>query len=43
MRTLVESLQRLHTSSKITIDKLNTILSEGTITQEEYDYVIGSV
>ena len=41
MRTLVESLKRLYTQDpkKVTIEKLDTVLLEGKITQEEYNYI----
>ena len=43
MRTLVESLKRLYSSypKKVTIEKLNAMLLEGKITQEEYNYIVG--
>lgn len=39
--TLVESLKRLYSrkSSVVTKEKLQAMLKEGTITQEEYDYI----
>ncbi|MCD9025735.1 hypothetical protein [Cohnella silvisoli] len=45
MRTLVESLKRLYNADppKVTIEKLNSLLAEEKITQEEYNYIIGSV
>jgi hypothetical protein len=43
MSTLVESLKRLYLAGKVTIDKLNTMLSQNKITQEEYDYIIAGV
>jgi len=41
MRTLVESLKRLYTSDpqKVTIEKLDQMLLDGKITQEEYNYI----
>jgi len=41
MRTLVESLKRLYSSDpkKVTLEKLDSMLLEGKITQEEYDYI----
>lgn len=39
MSTLVESLKRLYTNKSITSTKLNSMLSEGKITQAEYDYI----
>lgn len=42
MRTLVESLKRLYTQDppKVTLEKLDQMLLENKITQEEYDYII---
>ncbi len=40
MRTLVESLRRLYAKDKITLEKLQELLNEGTINQKEYDYII---
>ena len=40
MRTFVESLRRLYKANRITIEKLQAFLSEGKISQEEYDYII---
>lgn len=39
MSVLVESLKRLYAQGKVAITKLDTLLSEGKITQEEYDYI----
>lgn len=39
MSTFVESLKRLYSQGKITIAQLDTMLSEGKITQEEYTYI----
>ena len=41
MRTLVESLKRLYNTDpkKVTLEKLDSMLLEGKITQEEYDYI----
>lgn len=41
MRTLVESLKRLYGKGKVTKKKLQEMVDAGTITQEEYDYIIG--
>lgn len=41
MRTLVESLKRLYKKGKVTKKKLQEMVDAGTITQEEYDYIIG--
>ena len=42
MRAFVESLRRLYRkgSPNVTMDKLETLLLEGKITQEEFDYII---
>ncbi|WP_373845092.1 hypothetical protein [Clostridium sp.] len=40
MSPFVETLRRLYFTSKITIDKLENLLSETRITQGEYDYII---
>jgi len=41
MRTLVESLKRLYSSDpkKIILEKLDSMLLENKITQEEYNYI----
>ena len=44
MRILVESLKRLYNKGvnpKVSLQKLKTMLAEKTISQEEYDYIIG--
>ncbi len=41
MRTLVESLKRLYAKEKVTKKKLQEMVDAGTITQAEYDYIIG--
>ena len=44
MRTLVQSLKRLYQKGKVTIEKLQSVVEAGTITQEEFDYITeGSV
>ena len=40
MSTLVECLKRLYNSDKIDEECLKIRLQKGTITQEEYDYII---
>ena len=40
MSTLVECLKRLYNSGKIDEECLKIRLQKGTITQEEYDYII---
>lgn len=41
MRTLVESLKRLYKKGKVTKKKLQEMVDSGTITQDEYNYIIG--
>lgn len=41
MRTFVESLKRLYRQGRVTIEKLQQFMSEGKISQEEFDYIIG--
>jgi hypothetical protein len=42
MSILVESLRRLYHMDppKVSLDKLNEMLAEGKLKQEEYDYII---
>lgn len=40
MRRLVDSFKRLYEAGRITKERLQTLLEEGTITQEEYDYIV---
>ena len=40
MSTLVESLKRLYAQGKVTKAKLETMLADGKITQEEFDYIV---
>ena len=43
MRTFIESLKRLYDDGKgivVTKEKLETMLAEKKITQEEFDYII---
>ena len=42
MSTLVESLKRLYAAGRITIEKLDSMLADGKISQEEYDYITAS-
>lgn len=42
MRALVESLRRLYKAGKITDEKVAELLTEGKITQEEYEYIMGA-
>ena len=39
MRTLVESLKRLY-PEKVTKEKIDALLADKKIKQEEYDYII---
>jgi hypothetical protein len=39
MSVFIEVLKRNYAESKITIDKLNELLSNQKITQEEYNYI----
>ncbi len=41
MRTLVESLKRLYKKGKVTKEKLQNMVNEGTITEIEYEYITG--
>ena len=43
MSTLVESLKRLHNSGSVTLVKLDNMLLDGKITQEEYNYITQEV
>jgi hypothetical protein len=40
MNTFIESLKRLYSQNKITIQKLDALLAEGKITQSQYDEVV---
>lgn len=42
MIRFVESLKRLYKAGKVTEEKLSEMLSEGKITQEEYEYITGA-
>lgn len=41
MRTLVQSLRRLYLKGKVAVEKLQSMVEAGTITQEEFDYITG--
>lgn len=41
MRILVESLRRLYKAGRLTLEQIQARLEKGTITQAEYDYIIG--
>ena len=40
MSIFIESLKRLYTSKKVTDEKLQSFLTAGKITQEEYNYIL---
>ena len=40
MRALVENLRTAYINEEITIERLQTALSKGKITQVEYEYII---
>ena len=42
MRILVESLKRLYDAGRLSIAQIQARLDKGTITQEEYDYIVGA-
>lgn len=42
MRALVESLRRLYKAGKITAEKVEELLTDGKITQEEHEYIMGA-
>lgn len=41
MRTLVRSLQRLYNQGRVTKERLLEMVTKGTITQEEYEWIVG--
>jgi hypothetical protein len=41
MSTLVESLKRLYPTSQVVKDRVEGMYSEGKLTEEEYNYIIG--
>ena len=41
MSTLVESLKRLYTKGKLTLDQMGERVRKGTITEMEYKYITG--
>lgn len=43
MRILVESLKRLYLAGRLTLEQIQQRLERGTITQEEYEYIVGAV
>lgn len=40
MNLLVESLKRLYKNDELSIEKLNELLKQNTITQNEYMYIL---
>jgi hypothetical protein len=42
MSMFTDSLKRLYDAGRISLEKLQTLLSDGKISQEEYDYITGS-
>lgn len=40
MNLLVESLKRLYKNGELSIEKLNELLKQNTITQNEYMYIL---
>lgn len=41
MRTIVESFKRLYKAGRITKEYLQGKVADGTITQSEYNFIIG--
>ena len=41
MRTIAESIKRLYETGKLTADQVSERLTKGTITQAEYEEIIG--
>jgi len=40
MGTFVESLKRLYAADQVKLGKLDSLLAESKLTQEEYDYIV---
>lgn len=40
MNVLVESLKRLYMNGQITIEKINNMLKNKTISKDEYEYIV---
>ena len=40
MTILIESLKRLYKNQKINLDKIENLLKENKITQEQYNYIV---
>lgn len=43
MRTFVESLKRLFSAGRVSLDKLKEYAASGKISTAEYDYIVGIV
>jgi len=43
MSTFVESLKRLYSSGRILIAKIDLLLAEGKLNQEEHGYIVGMI
>lgn len=43
MRTLVESLKRLHTKGNLTKEQIAERVTKNSISAEEYEYITGEV
>lgn len=41
MSTLVKSLKRLYEAGRLTKDQIKERVTKGTITEEEYEYIVG--
>lgn len=41
MRILVQSLKRLYNKGRLTKEQIKERVEKGTITQEEYEYIVG--
>lgn len=42
MSRFVNSLKRLYKNNRITSDRISELLSDGRITQEEYEYIVSN-
>ena len=40
MSRMIESFKRLYKNGRMTEERLSELLADGTITQEEYDYIV---
>lgn len=40
MNVLIDSIKRLYKNGQITTEKINELLEKGTITQNEYMYIL---